>query len=154
MQHHTKQRLKAGGRDLTLRLCTGGGVLLGLLWGFNNPPAPKKPPTCTTANCVGDVVSKSLSDGVWSVLGPALIGGAIGLAVALVIVLTLLRPRRGGGPSSGRATNLSGRWIQAKYDGRCAGCRRQIRRGDPIFHSPAPRRTLCGACVDRLTNRV
>src|SRR4051794_7802346 len=97
VRFETRERMKAGLRELLLRGLTGLGVLLGLVWGLNNPPAPTKPPTCTTANCVGDVVNHSLMSGFLAVMGPTVIGAAIGFTLAFALSFALLRPVRQSG---------------------------------------------------------
>jgi hypothetical protein len=145
MQYRTKQQLLAAGRDLSFRILGGGGLLIGLVYGLKHPPEATPPPKCTTANCVGDVVSHSINSGVWAVLGPALICCLIGIAMAFFLSVTVLRPaRRTAGAT--QSVSPQGRWMSARFSGRCSACRRQINRGDRIFHSRLPRRTYCADC--------
>ena len=146
MQHVTKERLRAAGRDLVFRVFTAGGVVVGLLYGLNNPPTPNPAPKCTTPQCAGDQVSSTLSTTIWAYLGPVLICALIGAALALLLCVTALRPRRADGSAQPLSATVNGRWMSARFDGRCAACRREIHRGDAIFHSRSPRQTLCSSC--------
>jgi hypothetical protein len=161
MSSTTKERLLAAGRDLTFRLCTGGGLSLGLLWGLNNwstAPSPPKPRTCTTPTCISDGFSHTLVSSIWSVLGPALIGAGIGMAVAALIIFTLLQPRTRSTPRRSAPARAiahmaeapaAAKWMKARYSGRCSGCRGEIQPGDRILHSRSPRATWCAACGER-----
>ena len=146
MGYRTKQRLLATGRELTFRVFVGGGALIGLVYGLKHPAEPGPPPKCTTANCVGDTISSSLSSGIWAVLGPMLICAGIGLALAFFLSVTVLRPTRRAQRTTSAPTVADGRWLAARFGGRCSACTRQIRPGDRIFHTKSPRRTYCADC--------
>jgi hypothetical protein len=65
------------------QLCSVAGLVLGLLYGLDAPPA--EPPRCTTEPCVAD----SFVAGLKPVLVPTGIGLAIGAGVGLVLALAI-----------------------------------------------------------------
>lgn len=46
-------------------------------------------------------------------------------------------------PAAARPSREGGKWIDAKYDGVCVGCDKQINKGDLIFYNGE---THCGDC--------
>jgi hypothetical protein len=144
--------------ELFLRLGALAGALIGLLAGFqrvtHEKPGPV--PLCKTGSCLGHEASRTLVNSMVTVLGPAILGAVIGIAVVGlgVLVVRLLVPtvsRQRAIPDVTKlatrpATSRNGTWMSARYHGKCHACRAEIRPGDPILHSRAPRATWCVSC--------
>lgn len=150
MDLRTKNRLLSAGRELTFTVCVGGGTLIGLLAGLHESGQTPPPPKCTTpiASCVSD----GISHGIWTVLTPVFIGALIGMAIAAFLCLTILRPQRAGPTRSpvgaSAASRFSdGKWIRARYPGRCKRCNASVVAGDKVFHSSSARAVWCASCA-------
>jgi hypothetical protein len=144
-----------GLRDLVFRGCTVVGGFLGLLLALKDyrTHAQRIPSACHThahayahahvlahtfAQCIGtDLKADILSLGIPLGLG-LLIGAIIGCLLALMIP-------SGRRPRSSPSTR--GRWIRARYWGKCRSCGCSVMPGDRIRHRPG--HTLCTSCGER-----
>lgn len=138
-------------RELLVRVFAALGVATGLLWAVERPPpAPAKACEGQRAETIGSCFAETLV----STLLPYLMAMAIGLAVGVIIgaLISVLmtgrgRPRRSESPahtSRPGADDIGGRWIIARYSGRCSSCGSTITAGDRVHHRP--RRTICAGC--------
>jgi hypothetical protein len=135
-------------RESLVRVFAVVGVVTGLLSALQRP-APPPAAACkqTGAQSVGSCFNVTLL----STLLPYVTAMGIGLVVGAVIgylISALVKgpPRRGQHvtPVIRTPRASDGRWIIARYDGRCASCRSQIAVGDRVYHRP--RRTVCDRC--------
>jgi hypothetical protein len=132
------RRVQSALRDMVMRLCAAGGLLVGLLVGIDAEPGT--PARCATENCV----SEGLMAGLLPVMLPALGGLIIGAVVGMILAL-LIRLDPASKPHIAEAA-LGGRRITARYPGVCAGCGGGVEPGDRIVHSRATKATWCGNC--------
>ena len=121
-----------------MRVCAGGGLLVGLLIGFS--AEQKTPERCTTETCFSD----GLLAGLLPVMVPALVGLLLGALVGMTLAL-LIRLDRGSEPRVAAAA-VDRRRITARYRGVCARCGGAVEPGDRIVHSRATRETWCYSC--------
>jgi hypothetical protein len=148
---HAKRREVHGAiREFLVRVLAAVGLVAGLLWALEQPtPTPsaacKQPQAQSIGGCFNDTLLSTLI--------PYLTAMGIGIAAGAVVgflISALMTgiPRRGRErPPARRAPASSvsrGRWIIARYDGRCASCGSQITVGDRVHHRP--RRTVCAGC--------
>jgi hypothetical protein len=110
-----RQRRKRGGelRDAVFRLCSGGGLLLGLLWGVNHyNRKPAHVSACDTSRLahhhghVAGVFGHCISNGLVSGMLPVLIPSGIGLGVGVladVVLASLIRLGRKPQRAKGKA---------------------------------------------------
>lgn len=150
MDMRTKNRLLSASRELTFSVGAGGGALLGFLSALHDTRQPHPSPTCKTADCVAHAVTNSM----WDVVGPVLIGALVGTAIAAFLCMTVLRPVKsrptGTTPAtttrSGPTAPTDGRWIPARFAGTCRGCGGRIVPGERIVHSRKWRKAWCESC--------
>ena len=146
---YAKRRAAHGAvREFLVRVFAAVGVAAGLLWALQRP-APAPSAACKQAGAQS--VGSCFNDTLLSTLLPYLTAMVIGLVVGAVIgflMSALMTGRRQRGqhaapvPRAPRASD--GRWIIARYNGRCASCRSQIAVGDRVHHRP--RHTVCESC--------
>jgi hypothetical protein len=122
------------------QLCTVGGLILGLLDGMARPPGPAA--ACAAG---GKCVADGVLAGMTPILAPCLGGVILGMLVG-VLVGRLIRTV---GATTPQATSGGGRWIRARYAGRCESCAGKVLPGDRVFHSPQRRKVTCPACAYR-----
>ena len=157
MNIRRKQALIREVRDLVFRVCSGGGAFLGLVYALHHrtsQPAKCKGGSEALAGCA----SHTLSAGIVSFLVPVFVGAIAGALVGALLASRIRsrphRAARSGPPrSSSRPPPLvvsddqkgeGGRWMAARYPGRCDSCRVKITPGDRIRHSPG--RNVCVRC--------
>ena len=148
---HGKRRVVHGAiREFLVRVLAAVGLVAGLLWAFEQPTAApsaacKEPEVQSIGGCFNDTLLSTLI--------PYLTAMGIGVAVGaligfLISALMTGLPRPGQDALYARlapaSSMSSGRWIIARYDGRCASCGSQITVGDRVHHRP--RRTVCARC--------
>lgn len=132
------RRVQSALRDVVMRLCAAGGLLVGLLVGINAEPGT--PAHCATENCL----SEGLMAGLLPVMLPALGGLIIGAVVGMILA-HLIRLEHAPKPRIAKAT-LDDRRITARYPGVCAGCGGGVEPGDRIVHSRTTKATWCTSC--------
>ena len=148
---HAKRRAVHGAiREFLVRVLAAVGLVAGLLWALEQPtPTPsaacKQSQVQSTGGCFNDTLLSTLIPYI-TAMG---IGVAVGALIGFLISVLMTGPPRSGRAAlpARRATASSmstGRWIIARYDGRCASCGSQITAGDRVHHRP--RRTVCGRC--------
>lgn len=135
-------------RDIVFRLCTAGGGFVGLIWGLHHPSKPQRvnPAQCSAhaahpvAQCMHSI---DIAGPIGAVLIPFCIGLLVGALVGLLVVsmIRLGRTPQLGGQSS------AGRWIRARYAGRCERCGCSVVPGDRIRHRPG--HVFCASCGER-----
>lgn len=130
--------------DAIVTLAMTGGGMTGFAWAMQRPE-PEPPATCSNAGTTTGGIGDCFADSLLASLMPYLAGATLGAIACGLLATLLLRAlfgsRRGG---AGRQ-RPPGRWVTARYHGRCSGCSTSISPGDRIRHSP--RRSLCGACA-------
>jgi hypothetical protein len=156
MSPRRKQVIVRELRDLVFRACSAGGGFLGLVYAlhhWNSRPADCKGGADALAGCA----SHTLTSGVTAFLVPVFIGVIAGALVGALLA-SRIRSRRSTGASRRSRGSfapaplvvaddqkmVSGRWLVARYAGRCDGCRATITPGDRIRHSPG--RNVCERC--------
>ncbi len=120
-----------------VRASVVGGFALGALAG-----AQGRPPEASCADgelCVGEQIATTLL----AVLGPALAGALLGLAVAFLFVLLL--NRFGLRRAIFRAP--AAQWIVTRYSGYCWCCAAAVSAGERVLHDRASRTITCGGCA-------
>jgi len=128
--------------DLAVRVGAGGGFTLGLLAALQGHPRSASCPKDEL--CVGEQISAA----VWGIFGPAFAGAFAGLAVSLLVVLLLRRLRtRLYAPRTSPVPQATGRWIRARYAGRCRACSAGVVPGDRVFHDAEARAVTCADCA-------
>jgi hypothetical protein len=148
---NAKRRVVHGAiREFLVRVLAAVGLVAGLLWALEQPaPTPsaacKQPQARSIGGCFNDTLLATLI--------PYLTAMGIGIAAGALIGF-LISALMTGLPRAGRdalsacrapaSSTSSGRWIIARYDGRCASCGSQITAGDRVHHRP--RRTVCARC--------
>lgn len=80
-----------------------------------------------------DYIAAAITGGV--------VGGAIGVAVVILFGLRSSPHDAGRSPS-----NQAGRWITARFPGRCRRCGGSISTGDRVLHSAREKKVACRAC--------
>lgn len=142
--------------DSLLQGAAGFGAVGGLMWALDHPATAPACPGQPGAPANG--IGQCMTDGMMAVAKPYLVGGVCGALIGVGIVLTgllLFRymrgPARGGRSDSAfastpppTATAAAGRWMTARYSGRCARCGGGIAPGDRIRHRPG--HTACVRC--------
>lgn len=142
--------VRAGVRDLLVRLCAILGSIAGLLWALDHQAGGSGPCENAAADevsrCAGETIIATALPYAAGLFGGLLIGALVGLAAAQLVVPRRARAavRPGSGRSNPRAL-APGRWIIARYRGSCATCGSAIAAGDRVFHRP--RRTMCAPCA-------
>jgi hypothetical protein len=156
-----RQRRKLGAelRDVVFRLCSGGGLLLGLLWGTRHDSGkPKHVAACDTsrlahhhthvAGVFGHCISNGLVSGMLPILIPCGIGLGVGVLVG-VLAASLIRlgrkPQGTKGKAKDKKGRAGGRLIRARYPGSCEECGCSVQKGDRILWSPG--NLLCASCA-------
>lgn len=128
-------------RKLIFMVCVAVGGMVGLSNAQKDLPPPRtcQPPT---PECVAQSTMDAPTHQISSVIAGMLVGGAVGFGLAL-----LVRPRRES-PSYGSVSAQvgAGRWITARYPGRCRHCRQTVYPGDRVLHFRAERKVACRAC--------
>jgi hypothetical protein len=128
--------------DLAVRVGAGGGFMLGLFAALQGHPRAAACPK--DGLCVGEQISAA----VWGIFGPAFAGAFAGLAVSLLVVLLLRRLRtRPAAPSAEPVPRAEGRWICARYSGRCRSCSADVAPGDRVWHDAQARAVTCADCA-------
>jgi hypothetical protein len=131
--------------------CSALGAIVGVYWGYKHPATEVDPASCRVAG--NELIGTCFSDGVVAAAMPYLIGAGVGALcgalVALVIVRGIRHRRRRRrsrrAAQHDAALTAPGRWIRARYSGRCAGCFAGIAIGDRIRHRPGHAR--CERCA-------
>jgi hypothetical protein len=88
MRATRRTRIRSEIAGAIFRLCSVAGLLLGLLYGMDAPPA--EPPRCNTQPCVAD----SFVAGLKPVLVPTGMGLAVGAGAGLVLALAIKKTGR------------------------------------------------------------
>jgi hypothetical protein len=130
--------------EVAVRVGAGGGFMLGLFAALQGHPRAAACPK--DGLCVGEQISAA----VWGIFGPAFAGAFAGLAASLLVVLLLRRLRtRPAAPSAAPAPapQARGRWIRARYPGRCRSCAAVVAPGDRVRHDPQARAVTCADCA-------
>ena len=123
--------------DIAVRVGAGGGFILGAAVGLQGTPRAAGCPAGEV--CVGEQFLAT----IWPVLGPAVAGAAAGLAASLMFVVLLRRLR----PRGLKSSRPLGRWISARYAGRCRCCSGTVVPGDQVIWDAADRAVICAGCV-------
>lgn len=124
--------------DLAVRVCVGGGFILGALAGWQGHPRAASCPR--DGVCVGEQLLTTM----WSVFAPATVGALAGLAASLVVLLLLRRLR----PRQTSPARPLGRWISARHAGRCRRCSRSVEPGDRVIWDATDKAVICATCVN------
>ena len=135
--------LRAELRSLAFSACSGIGLFAGFWWEFSRP-SPAAPTMCAETSHAP--ISECFNEGLLTTLVPYIVAMGLGLLagtfLGVLLIRVLLPARRlSAAPQAGSA---SGRWLIARYEGRCLTCRTPISVGDRIVHSP--NFTRCSAC--------
>jgi len=147
-------------RDLVFRLCSGGGLLLGLIWGLHHYNAkPEHVAACDPSRLAhhharavglfGHWISNGLESGMLRILVPSGIGLGVGVLVG-VFAASLIRLGRkpkgakGKGPAVKSSSAGPGRWMRARYSGSCRRWGGSVQPGDKILYTPG--NVLCAGC--------
>ena len=132
MRRNKTDLLLAELRDLVFRLCAAGGATLGLLAGFERPPA--KAPDCPRSD---PCVAETIGAGMERILVPAGAGLLIGMIVGFFLA-QLLRRRSSAAER--------GRLITARFAGSCRECGLGLVPGDRVLHFRQARAIACESC--------
>jgi hypothetical protein len=127
-------------RKLIFNAC----VLLGLLGGLHAGMTERTPRVhCSPAapQCVSQTALAGPSQMIETVIVGVLIGVAGGAGLALLIPL---RPKR---IAAANEALPGGRWITARYEGRCRRCGQTIYPGDRVMHFRVDRKVACRPCA-------
>lgn len=135
-------------RDLVVRLCGAGGGFLGLISGLHHPSKPHQvdPAQCgahaahPVAQCVHSI---DFAGPIGAVLIPTCIGMLVGVLIGLLVASMI---RLGRPPQLG-SRSAAGRWMKARYPGKCEHCGCSVVPGDRIRHRPG--HVLCASCGER-----
>jgi hypothetical protein len=128
--------------ELVVRVGAGGGFMLGLFAALQGHPRAASCPKDEL--CVGEQINAA----VWGIFGPAFAGAFAGLAISLVLVLLLRQLRsRPDAPPVSSAAHVPGRWIRARFSGRCRVCSAPVAPGDRAWHDPVARAVTCADCA-------
>src|SRR3954469_5818732 len=128
--------------ELAVRVGAGGGFMLGLFAALQGHPRAAACPK--DGLCVGEQISAA----GWGIFGPAFAGAFAGLAVSLLVVLLLRRLRtRLYAPRTSPGPRATGRWIRARYAGRCRACSAGVVPADRVFHDAEARAVTCADCA-------
>src|SRR4051794_23631111 len=120
------------------QLCVVGGLILGLVRGLDHPPRQASP-------CAGG--GKGVTDGVMAGMTPILAPCIAGVLLGTVVGYFFAKLIKSGSATARHTSDRSGgRWITARYDGRCERCGNRVLPGDRVFHSPHRRKVTCPAC--------
>lgn len=79
----------------------------------------------------------SAADPIQGAITGLLIGGSMGLGLAILV------SKKGDGSPPGMG---GGRWITARYQGRCRRCGQTVYPGDRVKHFAMDRKVACRAC--------
>jgi hypothetical protein len=144
-------------RDLVFRGCTVAGGFLGLSLALKDYRTNSQRPrsTChphvithafihSATQCIGTDLQADILSLVLPVGLGLLIGAVVGCLLALMIPIGR-RPRISPRPRSSSSSN--GRWIRARYWGKCRSCGCSVMPGDRIRHRPG--HVLCTSCGER-----
>jgi hypothetical protein len=143
-----RRAFRSGARECILVASTGICVIAGLLWALEQPAsAPAKACQHSASTDIGGCFSHSLRDA----LLPYVKGMGVGLLTGVAIALFVIRfavPRKADvrpvtAPVPSRSAG-EGRWIVARFGGRCAVCSGSIVPGDRVLHRS--RHTVCRTC--------
>jgi hypothetical protein len=148
-----KQILIRESRDLVFRVSSGAGGFLGLVYALHHWDT--RPLDCSgKAAEFSRCVDHSLASGVLTFLLPVF-GGVIAGAIVGALLASRIRSRQPRSTTAMRQRRSSlvvhddqggmgGRWLLARYQGRCDSCQTKVTPGDRIRHSPG--RNLCERC--------
>ncbi len=142
--------------DILLQGGMAFGVLGGIMWALDHPAILPECPDRPEAPEA--VIGRCMSDGIVAGAKPYLIGGIAGALIGLVVVLAgillfrylraahrRLHPNPAFAPPAPPVTATgSGRWMNARYPGRCTSCGGDITPGERIRHRPG--HTVCARC--------
>jgi len=150
-----RRMLGRGLRDLVFRGCTGVGGFLGFSLALkDHRTSPQRVPSaCHThahayahahllAHTFAQCIDPSLMEAMLSWLIPVGLGLLIGAFVGCLLALMIPVGRR---PKNNSSPN--GRWIRARYWGKCRSCGCSVMPGDRIRHRPG--HALCTSCGER-----
>lgn len=148
MSYARRRVVQGAVREFLVRVFAAVGVATGLVWALQRP-APPPAAACKQAGAqsVGSCFNETLLSTLLLYVAAMGIGLVVGAVIGFLISALLKgRPQRGQhvAPVARTPTASGGRWIIARYDGRCASCRSQIAVGDRVYHRP--RRTVCDRC--------
>jgi hypothetical protein len=140
-----------GLRDLVIRGCTLIGGFLGFSLALKDyrtrtqrsasmchPHAITHAVVHSVAQCIGTDLGADILSLVLPLGAGLLIGAIVGCLLALMIP-SGRRPRS--------SSSASGRWIRARYWGKCRSCGCSVMPGDRIRHRPG--HVLCTSCGER-----
>jgi len=145
-------------RDLVFRVCSGGGAFAGLMWALKHTTAtPRHLAVCKpqigaherlATHAFGQCLGSSLTSDILAWILPVLVGAGLGAGVGFLLASMVSLGRAGKSSNRVAMTNTApGRWIKARYPGKCGGCGCSIVRGDRIRHRPG--QALCASCGER-----
>ena len=130
---------------------TGGFLGFSLALKDHRGPPQRAPSTCqlharapahvlmhSAAQCIDTSLMTAVLSWVLPVGLGLLIGAVVGCLLALMIPVGR-RPKRN--------SSASGRWIRARYWGKCQACGCSVMPGDRIRHRPG--HVLCTSCGER-----
>lgn len=163
LSQRQRRRLGRELRDVVFRLCSGGGLLLGLLWGVRHDSGKlAHVSACDTsrlahhdshvAGMFGHCISNGLVSGMLPILVPSGMGLAVGVLVG-VLVASLIRLGRKPQVAKSKAPAVegssAGQWIRARYPGNCKRCSYPVQAGDRIRWSTTMCCSPAAAKLDR-----
>ena len=154
-------------RDVIFRGCSALGVLFGMWWMVSTPvgttacaesQASRTDPGVIITGCARQTIIDSAAHYGLGIAGGLLIGALLGVLLARLVPVPSSngtrrdRRARAGVPRAAKhpaplAAPLPigvGRWIVARYAGRCATCSSPFRPGDRVRHRPG--RVDCVNC--------
>jgi len=151
LSHRQRQTIARGLRDLVFRGCTVAGGFLGLSLALKDYRTHSQRSTSmchvhaithAVAHAAAQCIGTDLEADILSLVIPIGLGLLIGAIVGCLLTLMIPGGRRPRSRPSAR-----GRWIRARYWGKCRSCGCSVMPGDRIRHHPG--HVLCISCGER-----
>ena len=150
MSQERKRALVRDLRDAVVQTCSAAGLLLGLLWAFNNPATPdcSMPAKDAAPGAITDCFSTALLESLMPYVAGMGVGALAGMLAGAFFARLIPLESSTRRPRSTRTVAApagAGRAITARYAGRCATCATPVRPGDLVRHTPG--RVVCPTCA-------